>query len=103
MNRKLTFKRNSGAVDAIGQPVADWSVTVGTAWAEIFPQRGATEVNIGERETAPVRYTARIRYRTDLTTAMRAYEGATAYDIVGVTVDVAGREYTELTIVAGVT
>lgn len=102
LNQRLTILQRSATVDAAGQPLDTWT-ELATVWADVRTpsgMQGATAA-ISSREGAMAAYSARIRYRADVTTAMRASVGAQLFDIVNVLYDFAGQEYVDLVLVAG--
>ena len=102
LNRRVTIKSRSSTQDAAGQQVETWA-DVTTVWGDIKAPAGAAAAErLGaDRETSTAAYSIRIRYRTDITAGMRAYEGGTTYDIAQVLPVVARREYCDLVCVAG--
>ena len=93
-----------GTVDAAGQPLAAWTPLV-TLWADIKAPTGlaAAERLTADRETSLATYSLRIRYRTDITPAMRAVHlsTGTVFDIDQVLPDLANREHTDLVCTTG--
>lgn len=99
LNRTLVIKSRTTGQDSHGQPSTAFGTTVATvkAWARMPAGMSAAAERIeGARETSTVTCSFRIRYRTDITAAMRAYDGSVAYDIRQVIPDIAGRTYLDL-------
>lgn len=89
LNRRVTIKQQSTTRDALGQPLTVWS-EVATVWSNILHPRGA-EVIRGDRDVSIVQASIRIRYRTDVTAAMRVYYGSLVYEIKAVLRDEVSR------------
>ena len=102
LNRRVVITQRDSGVDAAGQPVTTWS-TLATVWASVKAPAGKAQAErmSADRSTSVVAYSVRIRYRTDVTAAMRAEIAGQVYDIEQVVQDLAGREYTDLVCVAG--
>src|SRR5688572_14879300 len=102
MNRELVIQQRTGAADAAGQPSETWE-TFATVFAWIKSPTGSASAEriSGNQEVSSASLSARIRYRTDITAGMRATENSVVYDIAQVVPDVAGRQYTDLVLVAG--
>jgi SPP1 family predicted phage head-tail adaptor len=102
LNRRVTIQQRSGSDDAWGQPSTGWA-TLATVWADVRAPRGvsAAEGLSADREAAPTSYSVRIRYRTDVTPAMRVVIGAQTMDVSDVILDHAGHEYVDLVCVQG--
>lgn len=82
LNRRATIKALQSGQDEIGQPVTTWS-TVATVWADIRHLSGLEQIK-GDADASIVKASIRIRRRSDVNAGMRAYEGATAYEIKAV-------------------
>lgn len=86
LDRRITIQRRATTTNAHGESVAAWSTLAASLPAEVVPLSGreiyaATQ----DQARAPARF--RIRYRSDVTRAMRiVYDGAT-YDISDVAED----------------
>jgi SPP1 family predicted phage head-tail adaptor len=100
LDQRITIQARTAGVDALGQAATTWDNVV-TVWAAADPIRGreyfaaATQ----QSETA-VRFT--VRYRSDVTPAMRVMWRNQAHDISAV-IDPHGRkESLELMCLAGV-
>lgn len=97
LNTRVTIESRSTSTDLHGQPVETWA-PFASAWAWIRVPTGvaASERIQADREIAPVAVSVRIRYRTDITPAMRVVYGVATWQISSVIEDVAGREYVDL-------
>lgn len=94
LNTRIVVEQQSTTPDAIGQPTLTWT-TFATLWADVKHTSGIEAVKAGA-EASIVRASIRIRYRADITSAMRVTHGSTTYNIVAVLPDVAGKQYTDL-------
>ena len=94
LNRKATLQHLVEGQDEAGQPVTTWA-NLATVWANIKHLSGVETIK-ANAETSAVKASIRIRYRTDLTAAMRVVHGATTYEIKAVMPDEAGREFADL-------
>ena len=94
LNRRCTLQSPSQSVDAIGQPTPGWT-DVATVWANIKVEKGMEHIR-ANADTAVNKVSIRVRYRTDLTAAMRIVHGATVYAVNAVMPDEAGRQYTDM-------
>ncbi|WP_219209213.1 phage head closure protein [Variovorax boronicumulans] len=94
LDRRVTIKRLTDGQDEIGQPVQVW-VDVVTVWANIKTNTGLQTIR-ADKESSAVPASIRIRRRAGITAAMRAYEGATVYDIKAVQDDTESRERIDL-------
>lgn len=95
LNRQVTIERLSGAVDEIGQPGSEWE-PLATVWAHVRHLSGLETIKAGA-EAAVGKASIRIRYRTDITAAMRVVLGGTTYQITAVLPDEERREFVDLT------
>lgn len=96
-NRLLSIEALVGTVDAANQPINEWQLFL-KRWGEPRTASGMSVVRGSTQGIdAPVgRYSWRINYTPDITTAHRALHKNTVYDIVDVRHDHANREYTDL-------
>lgn len=87
LNRKVLIQRPVDGQDDIGQPLTDWENLItagdGKVWANVRHLSGLEAIKAGA-ETAVVNASIRIRYRTDVTSAMRVVHGSTVYQIKAV-------------------
>lgn len=94
LNRKVLIKSCSTSVDSLGQPVETWS-TFATTWANIRFLSGVETAKAGT-EVSLKKASIRIRYRTDITEAMRVEYYGLTYQINAVLRDEAKRVYVDL-------
>ena len=94
LNRQVTIQSPPTAEDALGQPTGSWT-TVATVWANVRLLNGLETIK-GGAEASVAKASIRIRYRTDVTSAMRVVHGSTTYEIKAVLPDVAGKQYLDL-------
>lgn len=94
LNRKITIQALGSGVDAIGQPIESWS-TFAQPWANIRFLNGVESVK-GDAEVSVSKASIRIRYRQDITEAMRVVYNGITYQIKAVLPDEAGRDHVDL-------
>lgn len=94
LNRRTTLQRQIQGVDEIGQPMDIWQ-DVAKPWANIKNLNGTETIKAGA-ETAIVKASIRIRYRTGIDAGMRVLHKTVVYEIKAVLPDEAGREYVDL-------
>lgn len=93
--RNLVELQAQGAsVDESGTPVGGWT-TVAAIYADIRHGSGIEAIKAGA-EMSVVRASVRIRWRDDVTAAMRVLHGPTVYEIKAVLPDLQRREYLDL-------
>lgn len=95
LNCLVQLLQENAGQDSIGQPVTAWT-SVGDAWANIRHVSGAEFIR-GGAQTAVATVSIRLRFRTDMTTAMRVQHGATLYEITAVLPDLQKRDHVDLT------
>jgi SPP1 family predicted phage head-tail adaptor len=102
LTRQITIEHRIDAANSRGEPVPTWSALHTGVWAQKQPIRGREYFAAGQMQTpADVRF--RIRYRADITAAMRVVDGGQPFDIVGEPIDVDGARITlELMCTTGV-
>lgn len=100
LRERVTIQQRAEALDAIGENTGGW-VDLATVWASAEPLSGNEYFAAGQQQqTVDVRF--RIRYRADVTGAMRVVWRGEPHDIVGPPINVEGRrEYLELMTVQG--
>ena len=100
-DQRVVIEQPSSGVDVLGQRVETWS-TLAAVWAQAQPLRGREFFAAGQVQSeADVRF--RLRYRTDLTSAMRVQWRGVPHAIVAPPMDVDGARHTlELMCAAGV-
>lgn len=96
LNTLLTIQQGSASVDAIGQPVVGWA-DFAKVWGNVRHQKGAEAIKAGA-VTSTVSASIRIRYRQDITAAMRVLAGPMVYQIKAVLPDMARRDYVDLVV-----
>ncbi len=79
LDRRITLQAPNLAQDAAGEPVPSWA-DVATVWAAVVPLRGR-ELIAAQSEVPSAAFKVRIRWRSDLTEAMRIQHGGQAYGI----------------------
>lgn len=97
LNRKITLLRRGVGRDSLKQPVVgDWTDYADT-WANIKTPTGmATIKGYVEGTQAPLnRYSFRVRFREDITTADAIRFGGDIYNIIDIRQDYAGRIWTD--------
>lgn len=94
LNTRIVVQQQSTTPDDLGQPVLTWA-TFATLWADVKQSSGMTMIR-GDADLSVVRASIRIRYRTDITPAMRVAVGLVIYQIQAVLPDVAKKQYTDL-------
>ena len=94
-NRWVQFKRLTAGQDDIGQPTQVWTDLV-KVLANVRYLNGVETIK-ADAETAVAQASIRIAYRTNLTTADRAYLGDTEFKITAVLPDEALKRHTDVT------
>lgn len=102
LNCRVVIEQRTAGVDAYGQPVTTWS-TLATLWANIISPTGksSAEQLVADRQISAATYSVRIRYRTDITAAMRLTYGGAIYNIEQVILDLAGKRHVDLVCTVG--
>ena len=95
-NRRVAIKQLVAGQDDIGQPTQVWETLV-TVQANVRYLNGVETIK-GGAETATGKASIRIAYRTNVTTAMRAYLGSTEFRITAVLPDEVNKMHTDLTV-----
>lgn len=104
LNRQIEIQAQQSGVDAAGQPINTWT-TVATVWANVRGESGMASI----RKTLPRdgvamsldAYSFRVRFMTGIVAGMRVLYEGTAFDILQVRMDYAGRVWTDLVCEAG--
>lgn len=101
MDQRITLQQPAATVDALGQRTETWA-DLATVWAQAQPLRGREFFAAGQiNSEAAVRF--RIRWRSDVTGAMRVLWRTVPHAIVAEPVDVDGARHTlELMCSAGI-
>ena len=97
LNRRVTVEEPVAGGDSYGQPSTSWAA-FDTVWAYVVPQSGRSiaEQLIAGREASGQVQVVRIRYRLDITTAMRLSYNGRLYNITSVAPDESSRVHTDL-------
>ena len=94
LNSRIVIQSPPTGQDTLGQPTLTWT-TVDTVWANIRNLNGVETIKSGS-PTSVVKASIRVRWRTDLTSAMRATADGVTYRFMAVMPDVVGREFTDI-------
>ncbi|WP_367847006.1 phage head closure protein [Rhodoferax sp. WC2427] len=94
LNRLVTILHQQPGQDAAGQPSSAW-VQFAKPWANIKHLSGAAAIR-ADAETSVVQASIRIRYRLDITAAMRVQHRANIYEIKAVLPDEQGKQHIDL-------
>ncbi|WP_213778873.1 phage head closure protein [Caballeronia sp. dw_276] len=100
LKHRIQIQRRDSTRDSSGQPSKNWLAFGTPIWASIVFLNGkqfATSGSQANSATASIR----IRYRTDITAAMRVLHGTTVYDIVAVLPDEATHDFVDLACTTG--
>ena len=102
LDRRITIQQSTPTQDAAGQPIESWAA-LATVWAEVVPV-GGSEVFQAKQFGAEAVAKFRIRYRGDVTRAMRVVYDSDNYDISDVAEDrrFERRQFEIITATAGV-
>jgi SPP1 family predicted phage head-tail adaptor len=97
LNRRVVIQAQTSTVDAVGQPVNTWS-TFAAVWADIRFNTGLKnlETITADAQSSVAVASIRIRYRSDVTSAMRVVDGSTVYHIKVVLPNIGAKDYTDL-------
>lgn len=96
LRSRVRIESRTSTQDAWGQPVETWTEVV-SVWADFRHVSGMESARAGA-QISESRASVRIRWRTDITPAMRLVETFTGrvYDIKAVLPDVQRREFVDL-------
>ena len=94
LNRRVRIEQRAPGQDQTGQPSGDWVLFV-TLWANVRLLSGIDAIK-ADAQVNRTRASIRIRYRTDITCAMRAVCDDMVFQIEDVLPNLATREYTDL-------
>jgi SPP1 family predicted phage head-tail adaptor len=94
INQSVVIKAPPTAQDALGQPTGDWT-TFATVWANVRYLNGTESIKAGA-ETSTAKASIRIRYRTDVTSAMRVELGSVVFQIKAVLPDEQRKQHVDL-------
>lgn len=93
LSSQVQLQSPPAAQDTVGDPSGAWTV-VATVWADIKHLSGLESLKSGA-DTSVVKASIRIRWRSDVTAAMRVVWGSTTYGINAVLPD-AHRRWVDL-------
>lgn len=91
---RVAIQQKSSTQDSVGQPLEVWT-TLATVWADVRNMRGL-EVLKADMQMSRLLASIRIRYRTDVTPAMRVVHGNNIYQITAVSPDSNSKDYLDL-------
>ena len=94
-NRRITIQSKQRGQDALGQPVVAWADVAANVPAFIVAMSGREYTNSGA-EISKAQVSMRIRWRTDITAAMRVLYDGGVFNIEAVLPDYSGRKYVDL-------
>lgn len=94
LNRRVLIQKPAEGRAPSGQPLRGW-VDLAAVWADVRNLNGLQTIR-ADAATSAVKASIRIRWRTDVTAAMRVKLGNVAYDIKAILDDQAGREFVDL-------
>ncbi len=96
LNRLITVFQQTDKQDVTGQPLEEWfEFTKLWAWPKTQTGMGVTR-NASNVAASINAYSFRVRYRTDITDAMRVSYGGLIFDIKQVRHDIENLEWTDL-------
>jgi SPP1 family predicted phage head-tail adaptor len=94
-NRRATVQAPEPVKDEAGQPSTQWVDVVTSLPCNVLANTGRMQIAAGA-DVSRVQASIRIRWRTDITAAMRVVCGGTNFSIKAVLPDYAGRRYVDL-------
>lgn len=94
LNQIVEIYSPATGTDAMGQPNTGWTL-LSLAWANLKAGNGLETIKAGG-EASSYRVSIRIRYRTDVTPAMRVKHNGVNYNILAVLPDLASRQHVDL-------
>ncbi|MGA0584327.1 MAG: phage head closure protein [Castellaniella sp.] len=95
LNSRVAIQRLTQVQDETGQVIEDW-VAVADVWADIRHLSGLETVRQGV-SASEVRASVRIRWRDDVTSAMRLVANGKTYEIEAVLPSARTKEFIDLT------
>lgn len=96
LRTRILIQRRDSGEDAWGQPVDTWA-DVGRDWADFRTISGLESIR-ADAATSITKASARIRFRTDVDTAMRVVVDGVTWEIKAVLPDVNTRKYVDLSL-----
>ncbi|MFM0326087.1 phage head closure protein [Caballeronia glebae] len=94
-NRRITIQAKQSTTDELGQPSTSWVNVAVDVPANLLASTGKEYVASGE-EISKAQVSMRIRWRTDITAAMRVLFDGGIFNIEAVLPDYAGRRSVDL-------
>lgn len=94
-NRRITIQAKQDGEDELGQPLTTWVDVATGVPANLLATTGKEYVASGE-EVSKAQVSMRIRWRTDVTAAMRVLYDGGIFNIEAVLPDYAGRRFIDL-------
>ncbi|MFD1556030.1 phage head closure protein [Paraburkholderia silviterrae] len=94
-NRRITIQVKKEGEDELGQPLTEWINLAKDVPTNLLATNGKEYVASGE-EVSKAQVSMRIRWRTDITAAMRVLYDGGIFNIEAVLPDYAGRRYVDL-------
>ena len=79
LNQRLTIEQKTGVEDDTGNTLDEWQLFK-RVWAKLTPQ-ASSETESSDSTQAVTRYQVRIRYRSNVTAAMRLTKGERIFHI----------------------
>jgi SPP1 family predicted phage head-tail adaptor len=98
-NRQVRIQRKTAGEDSLGEASQAWE-DVAVVWANIRHLNGKEYLS-GAQEISKAVASIRIRYRDDITAAMRVIYRGAVYNIEAVLPDMQRREYVDLAASSG--
>jgi SPP1 family predicted phage head-tail adaptor len=94
-NRRITIQVKQTGADELGQPMTSWVDVADSVPANILAATGKEYMGANE-EVSKAQVSMRVRWRTDITAAMRVVFDGGIFNIEAVLPDYAGRRYVDL-------
>jgi len=99
LNRRVSLQKLGPAQDSAGQPTQQWT-EFAKPWADIRFVSGKEFATAGS-EASSATASIRLRYREDVTPAMRVVYRSSIFNIVAILPDESGHEYVDLACTTG--
>lgn len=94
LRHRVTIQSRTEGQDDLGQPLLTWT-DLATVWADVRHPGGLESIK-ADAIVSTVRASIRIRYRTDITAAMRVLHAGRVYEIKAVLPDDTTRQTVDL-------
>lgn len=94
LKHRITIRQPASGQDGAGQPNVGWT-TLATVWADVRYSSGLESIK-ADAQTGLAKASIRIRWRTDVTSAMQVVLGVTTFSILAVLPDMKARKYVDL-------